>query len=170
MSKAQEKRIESKLKEVLALAKQLYLFTPINLTIKYKTKGRAAGQASYNYRTNKMGLMFNLEALEKDAEHLLNETIPHEVAHLVCYSDPCLGRNHDYGWKTVCRRLGGSGERCHSIDLTPAKVTQKFTYVASCGSKVEVSKIIHNRIQRGVAGYYALERTKGKLLAKGWVK
>ena len=169
MSKEQENQINNKLNEVLALAKQLYGFTPRNLTIKYKSKGIAAGSASFNHRTDKMGLMFSLEALEKDPNELLNETIPHEVAHLVCYNDRSLGRHHDFGWRQVCRKLGGNAERCHTVRLTPGRIFKKFLYVSTCGTELEVSSVVHNRIQKGSRNY-KLRSTNGKLLASGWKK
>jgi predicted SprT family Zn-dependent metalloprotease len=42
---------------------------------------------------------------------VLEDVIPHEVAHLVCMLRPQHGHSHahDEGWAKVARRLGGSG-------------------------------------------------------------
>ena len=159
-------QIITKVNEVLAKAKELHAFNPKNLTIRYTTKGKAAGMASVERHTGNHVLTFSLEALQKHPNHLLNDTVPHEIAHLVCYVNPRLGRNHNPGWKRVCRQLGGNGERCHTLTLTPAKVMRKYKYVASCGTEVEVGAKHHKQILRG--NTLTLRNTGGKITVSGF--
>jgi predicted SprT family Zn-dependent metalloprotease len=43
---------------------------------------------------------------------MLEDTVPHEIAHFVCQVKG-LGKNHDEGWRKVCRELGGNGITCY---------------------------------------------------------
>jgi SprT-like family. len=53
----------------------------------------------------------NKSAVEQNLERVLDDVIPHELAHIVCMLRPQYGHshNHDAGWQAVCKRLGGSG-------------------------------------------------------------
>lgn len=53
----------------------------------------------------------NKSAVEQNLERVLEDVIPHEIAHIVCAFRPQHGHshNHDAGWQAVCKRLGGSG-------------------------------------------------------------
>lgn len=109
-------KIIAECKKVLAKAQIKYGIDFSNVTYKFKDKGLAAASAGGGRR-----LTFSLEAATIDWNDCVNDTIPHEIAHLVCHRLPHLGRKHDKGWKKVCIALGGSGKRCHNLELTPAK-------------------------------------------------
>ena len=145
--------ILDKVREVVELASELYDF-PIkfeDINIKWKNKGRAAAQASYDRRRLQYGLAFQLESAHVDIDEMLNDTIPHEVAHLVNFWNPSTGTNHDYGWKRVCIRLGGTGNRTHSQVLTKAKYRKIYLYVTDSGDqRIVKSAAKHRRIQKGV--------------------
>jgi SprT protein len=123
--------------------------------IRYNIKGQCAGQAIREH-SGKTILRFNIEAIEKDWAGMYNDTIPHEVAHLVCYLRPDLGKNHNKGWKRVCEALGGKSDRCHTIDLTPARKVQRVRYIYQVedGSKIKVTKTVHNRIDASPGSYF----------------
>lgn len=126
---------------------------PANVTVVYKPKGLAIGTASM--RQGRCILTFSLEAIEKYAVDMVNDTIPHEVAHLVCFKRPDLGKNHDAGWKRVCRSLGGDDSRTHNLEVTPAKqkVTTRYVYIVD-GVEREFGHKHHNLIQRvGAVGF-----------------
>lgn len=76
-----------------------------NVEISYDLKGQTAGYAIR--RNNSFYLKFNKSALEIDFKDMSENTIPHEVAHIVCMANPKLGNGHNRGWKNVCVRLGG---------------------------------------------------------------
>jgi hypothetical protein len=73
--------------------------------------------------------------------------VAHEVAHLVCYARPDLGRKHDMGWKRVCVALGGDGKRTHSYDVV---VKGRWDYLTDLGNKVSVTKRYHVAVQAGL--------------------
>ena len=151
--------------EVLAKAELMY-GVKIDPTIMFNLKGRVAGWAGCKFcrltrQAKDFTLRFNSEIIQgKHFEDMMNLTIPHEVAHLVCYTRPDLGAKHNPGWKRVCMALGGSGSRTHSYETAPARGNE-FTYRASCGTEITVSQIIHRKIQAGQGR--VLQRTRGKV-------
>ena len=56
-------------------------------------------------------IRFNKDYLLHDDWFLdmVNETIPHELAHAVCYDLGVCKRPHDIHWKQICIELGGNG-------------------------------------------------------------
>lgn len=56
-------------------------------------------------------LRINKSAVEQDIQRVLDDVIPHEIAHVVCMLRPQHGHshNHDAGWQDVAKRLGGTG-------------------------------------------------------------
>lgn len=113
--------------------------------IDFSLRGRCTGRASR--KNGQCKVRFNQEAMALDWNVFIN-TISHEIAHLVCYLRPELGRNHNNGWKRVHRILGGTGKRCHTMNLTPARRTKKYQYITTTGKEVEISSVIHGKIQK----------------------
>jgi len=141
----------NKVRECLEQAIEYFGVYELEYTeITYDLKGQCAGQAIHTH-DNRLKLRINLEAVRKDFQDMVNETIPHEVAHLVCFLRPSLGRNHNRGWKNVCQALGGTASRTHSIELTRAKKVKRFVYILEDGSEVKLTKGKHEKIQSGMA-------------------
>jgi SprT protein len=143
--------ITRKTQDVLALAKKLY-GVDINPSISYNLRGRVAGWAGCKFclmtrKATQFSLRFNRELIAgKHFEDVRDETVPHEVAHLVCYARPELGRKHDMGWKRVCLALGGNGKTRHDYDVV---VKGRWDYMTDRGHKVSVTKRYHDHVQRG---------------------
>lgn len=119
------------------------------VVIRNDIRGQIGGWAKYDDRTGVYSLRFNREAILNYNEDMTNDTIPHEVAHIVCYNQRHLGYAHDDGWKRVCRMLGGDDSRTHDMTLTAAKVTQKFNYTLASGRVVQAGPKHHRMIQAG---------------------
>src|SRR5690606_26926054 len=118
------------------------------IRIKFDLKGRCAGQAGY--RPGEYFVRFNREALRVDWEHMVKETIPHEIAHIVAYAKPELGaKGHNAGWKRIAWALGCKGERCHTMKLTPARKTTRtrYFYRTDRGTELLVGPKHHANIQ-----------------------
>lgn len=113
--------------------------------------GRAGGWAHPMRSDGKYKLRFNREAIDLYHEDMVENTIPHEVAHLVCYARPELGRKHDFGWKAVCRGLGGDDSRTHNMSLTAAKIvpSRRQKYTTDSGRICEVGPKHHQMLQAG---------------------
>lgn len=157
--------IKAKVAQCIALAEKTYGIKMPTVQIRFDLKGRAAGQAGMRYGA--FFLRFNITHMSLGGqtwEHLLNDTVPHEVAHTVCQAFPKFGRNHNDGWKRVCVLLGGNGRRCYSENDAPEamSVIRPYVYVTTQGHTVRVTKVIHNKIQtRGVS--YSYRDGKGSI-------
>ena len=86
---------------------------------------RAAGKASVEMMFGKiipstLTLKLSVPLMGRATEEEREETITHEIAHLVDY---VLRGKSDHGpiWKRIHRALGGTGARCHNIDRTGLK-------------------------------------------------
>lgn len=129
-------------------------FDPEKVVIALDVRGRSVGQARLCRATNVYSMRFNPEAILKYGDLMTDDTIPHEIAHLVCFNLRHLGKNHDDGWKRVCRMLGGDDSRTHDMVLTPAKVSDKFLYRLPSGREIELGPKYHRNIQRGLKDYW----------------
>jgi SprT protein len=151
--------IIAKVKEVHELARRIFpeynRFVALPV-IQFYDKGRTAGVAYGSSR-----VAFNLHVFAQDPERFLNDTVPHEIAHIVCAATG-LGRGHDAGWKRVCAMLGGSAERCFSgegLDIKLARQRKRYEYRGSCGTVVMLSDVMHKSIQQ--KGMVRLLRSTG---------
>ena len=115
--------VKDKVASCIALAEQKFNIKMPAVQIRFDLTGRAAGMAGrkgFAYY-----LRFNVSHMSlggQSWEHILNDTVPHELAHTVCQSNPQFGRNHDAGWKRVCLALGGNGNRCYKQEDAPEAV------------------------------------------------
>lgn len=148
MSEAVFAQFTAAVNKCLREAESIYNVDLSNTRIEYNLAGRCAGQA-WGKRAGWYRLRFNHEAVLNYNKDMIEDIIPHEVAHLVCFADPNLGVDHDFGWKRVCRKLGGDDSRTHDMTLTPAKVKAKYIYNVA-GHIVKVGPAVHKRIQLGV--------------------
>lgn len=143
-----QQQIIDKCKTVFAKAKELYGLDMSQVGIHFDLKGRAAGMACR--RGNQYFMRFNRDMLTREAfDHVLNDTVPHEVAHIVCFMNRTLGSNHDAGWARVCRALGGTGDRTHSEEVVYGK-GHTYEYTTDRGHKVRMGDKHHATVQRGI--------------------
>lgn len=143
----QVNQVLQKTKQILAQAQDLYGLDLSHVGIRFDLRGRAAGQACR--RGSQYYIRYNRDMLTREAfDHVYNNTIPHEIAHIVCFMKPSLGSNHDRGWANVCRQLGGNSERCHSEEVVYGK-GHTYEYTTDRGHKVRVGDKYHAMVQRG---------------------
>ena len=161
---AQMEQIKAKVAECVERANRTFNITLPNVTVRFDLKGRAAGIAMVRYGQYILRFNVNHMALGgKTWEHLLNDTVPHEVAHLVCYFNPMLGSRHDNGWKRVCIALGGNGQRCYSEEDAPEAhaAMRPYVYTTTNGTKCPVTPALHKKIQAGRT--YTMRQGGGQL-------
>lgn len=133
------------------------LFTD-NKTISRMGKCRTIGHCRIigpHGTPTKAEIRFNRLAVFQDLEDTLKDTVPHEIAHVICGIFPDLGDNHDSGWQRVCRRLGGTGEaksRLATYDLRQ-RIRWRHRYVVDSGRDTWLSDVAHNRVQSGNSRY-----------------
>lgn len=121
----------------------------------------SAGRASKR-RGGRYLLQFNREAILKHWDDMVNDTIPHEIAHIIGYAKPEYGiKRHNKRWKYVCIMLGGTGKRCHDKCLSPGRTIRKHSYDVPDYGVVMLSTIRHNRLQRGEMEYHVKCKQSG---------
>ena len=159
-----EVQIIAKCREVVAKAKVLYPHLAAALDkvqVRFDLKGSAAGQArgsAYGTQAS-FKVRFNRDMLKREAfDHVLNSTVPHEYAHIVCFMDRSLGAGHDDGWARVCKNLGGTGKRLHSEDVIFGK-GYTYEFITDRGHKVRCNDRHLKYIQTN--GFLSWKKGKG---------
>lgn len=134
-------RVKQKVKDCLVIANSHF---PNNVDfpqLDFTLKGGVAGQA---FRRN--ALRFNLYHLRYHTEEMINQTVPHEVAHLIVYANFPQAKPHGREWKEIMRLLGALPERCHSYSSDIR--TKKWKYTCACNTIRFLSTRRHNQIQK----------------------
>lgn len=143
--------VEQKCHDLIAKGNAMFGTNVKLASIGWDLRGHAAGQAKRSGLV--YSVRFNLEAKRLDPNHFFNNTVPHEIAHLIVFELTLTGRSRDRGhgrdFKRVCLALGGSATRCHNIALTKAKVHKKYKYTTDSGRTIEVGGLVHKKIQQG---------------------
>ena len=141
---AQQQIIE-RVKLEVARANQIFGLN-MNPVIKTDLTGASAGLAGR--RNGQLYTNINAQMMtisESNWWEILDNTISHEVAHLVDYAT--RGRSdHSAIWKAIHKRMGGSAERCHTMDTI--KRGGSFKYVVE-GKEVTLSATQHKRVIDG---------------------
>lgn len=139
-------------KAMVVKAKELYGMDLSDVRVSFDLRGRAAGKAGgrgYRLPGSAYYVKFNRDMLGRDAfDHVLNETVPHEYAHVICFMNPALGKDHDGDWARVCLAMGGSGKRTHSEAVVYGKGTT-YEYTTDRGHTVRMSDKHHRHVQMG---------------------
>jgi SprT protein len=151
-------RIERRVAELLAQAATVCrAAAPARLrpVLRFDLRGQAAGQARWQ-NGRRPELRFNLALARRHAPAFVEDTVAHEVAHLVCFA--CFGRVRPHGpeWRHVMRRFGiAEPRRCHDYDLPADTARRQRRWFYECGCRLHpLSTTRHNRIQRGLARYH----------------
>ena len=149
-------KVKAQVDKYMALARELYPEHAHDIRydeIDFTLKGVTAGM--YQRRNGIRRLRFNMTAfsVEGGEDHLINQTCPHEVAHLVQYVVGPLCRksnpSHGHIWKRIMRQFGVPAQRCHSLPL-PKTRTVARPYAYACACKVHnLTLTIHRKMQNG---------------------
>jgi predicted SprT family Zn-dependent metalloprotease len=140
-------QVRDRCAEMVVKARELYGLDLSKVRVSFDLRGSAAGKAMG--RAGQFTVKFNHDMLTREAfDHVYNDTIPHEYAHIICFMKRELGRNHDNGWRRVCVAMGGNGTRCHKEDVVYGKGTT-YEYTTDRGHTVRVSDKHHRVIQSG---------------------
>lgn len=139
-------KVKAKIAAVKAQVLTRYGQNMSDLQVSFNLRGKTAGWAkgSREVRLN-VDMIYSPDV--KVFDDMIADTIPHEIAHIVCHRNPSLGRRHDLGWKQVCRTLGGTGARCHAISDQPLAKGLSYVYTSTGGKRVSLSKKKHLRVQ-----------------------
>lgn len=135
-------------------------------------RGRAAGKVEVHWRARqpvRVRLRLNLAAARLDWRQMVDDTIAHEVAHLIVMSQPQRFDQQPHGedWRRICIALGGSGQSRHQLPLASARRCRQWQYRDSQGQLHLLSTIRHQRLQQGQR--YQVRATGAWLDADGWL-
>lgn len=138
----------AKTHEVMQKANEMFGIN-IQLKVDVNIRGvRIAGQAE-----RKMGVYrvrLNPLFCQQHPEDILNNTIPHEIAHIVCFALKC-DDGHGKNWKSIAKKLGCNGERTHSMNIIdPKKV---YYYAVFATGKVDIGVVRYNQVMIGKKTY-----------------
>lgn len=146
-------------------------------TIMYKVRGTCGGKA----HLREWAVNFNEGLLVDNLSEYLNQTVPHEVAHLVDFRKHGIQYKrtrrgpvqvaHGATFYKIMRDFGVKEKRTHSMDVSKVKQTRKTTkyvYTCTCGAEVTLGAIRHKKTGfDGVARYRHRCNTVGKLTYTG---
>lgn len=139
-------KVETKILEILLAAQQIYGRQFEAPMVVYRDIGGIGGLAWR--RENKVE--FSKTLLIENEGRFINQIVPHELAHLICFKVYPNASAHGPQWKGVMRRLGCEPSRCHSYDVSNVSnaKARPYTYVCRCG-EMKLSQTLHFRAQLG---------------------
>jgi len=118
--------------------------------VAFDLRGRSAGQAIFARRSREVRIRINAKLLASHPKEMLEETVPHEVAHVVIFR--LYGRKakpHGDEWKALMRVFGVDPAPCHTLPAEPARVLKRFRYECACDTPAMLTSIRHKRAQQG---------------------
>ena len=151
----QQAQVRQATRDCVVHATRLFEKNFIVPSVQFDLTGRAAGQ--YRVRRGEAAIRYNPFIFARYFEDNLNETVPHEVAHLVV--DQLWGlrrvRAHGAEWRSVMQALGAEPRATARYDLTglPVRRQRRFAYRCACSTH-QLTTCRHNRVQRGEARYH----------------
>lgn len=114
-------QVEDKLLELITKAEQIFKRNFPFPKISYKLKGTCAGKANYKFNLIKLNPLL----LIQNVENFLNQTVGHELVHLIVRQVFGKVKPHGQNWKQTMTRLGLDNTRCHSYDLSHCGANRK---------------------------------------------
>ena len=159
-------QVRFKCTQVIEKARDLYGVNLSNVNIDFRLKGSVSGWAGCE-RCRVNGMIENLYKLRfnknlinsKHFQDILDNTVPHEIAHLCGYADRRLGYAHNDAWQRTCISLGGNGKKNHSYEIT--YVGGNYEYITTTGHTIVLSHKRHTLIQSGMS--YTFKNGMGKV-------
>lgn len=104
----------------------------------------------------------NYDFLKNNLGYFLQQTIPHEVAHLFARAIQAKKRQmegpHGKTWKWIMRHVYGLDPmRTHDLDLTQSPSSRKkVKYICNC-KKHLLTEACHKKVQKGIKNYRCVE-------------
>ena len=123
--------------------------------VAFDLRGQAAGQAVWRAGQPPL-LRFNLAIARHYGDDFVNETVAHEVAHVVARHCHPGGRPHGREWRAVMRQFGiREPRRCHDYRDGSEAVRRQRRWLYECSCRMhQLSTTRHRRIQAGLTVYH----------------
>lgn len=136
-----------------------HMFTPPRIV--YNVRGAVAGWAHSSRNLIRLNPFFLMN--EKTVHDMLDDTVPHECAHIFTHMIHPNADAHGWEWKTIFQLIapGATFKRTHSYDTfiaRPDKVNMEF--ICNCG---KIFNLGPNRQKRALRGELWCLRCKGIL-------
>lgn len=135
---------------------------------------RAAGNARPLTGEIKLSLPFFADRANFDAD--FRNTVTHEIAHVLAPSFreyPGQRRNpHGPAWRAMHRRLGGTGDRCHTLELADGYTARRSRRVSvpcpcGCGQDMKLGPTQAKRHREHGGTFYYLRGHRPKRRGDG---
>ncbi|HET7314302.1 SprT-like domain-containing protein [Salinisphaera sp.] len=118
--------------------------------VRFDLRGRAAGQAVFARRTRRCHIRLNAELLASHSREMLDQTVPHEVAHVAVYRlHGRRARPHGAEWKALMHAFGVDASPCHTLPAEPTRQLKRFRYACDCHEPAWLTSIRHKRALAG---------------------
>lgn len=148
------RQAERRTRELLEQAAHHFSATLPAVEIRFDLKGRSAGMVRFS-PTGRPVVRYNEVLLAENREHFINQTIPHEVAHVVVMS--LYGRKarpHGREWRSVMGLFGAEPARCHQYDTSRSVARHHVRYPYRCGCREHQLTAIRRRRMAAGQQYY----------------
>jgi SprT protein len=119
--------------------------------VRFDLRGKAAGMARFHPQGDWI-IRYNQAMLAENGQAFIDQTVPHEVAHLVARAVHGAGiRPHGAEWQSIMTLFGAKPVRCHNFNLSRKhrRSMRYFPYRCACGDH-QLSAIRHHRCLSGV--------------------
>lgn len=159
VSSAIVNRVYAKIAECIGIAERNFNRKFAPPTIRYDLRGQWGGWAMHS----KWTVNFNSVLLMENTEDFINQTVPHEVAHLIdvevhgCQRKGYKRIVHGPTWKSVMALFGCDPHRCHNYNTMNSGVRTKSKYhykCSGCNIDIFVGAKIHAGILRGARRWH----------------
>jgi SprT protein len=141
----------AKTQQLLRSAELHFNLPPCQPEITFNLRGKAAGLMVMRHNGSST-IRYNSALLQHYGQRFIEQTIPHEVAHLIArIMYGAAIKPHGNEWRSIMAFFNTPAERCHRYDTSQAGVRtmRYFEYQCDCRTH-QVSAIRHNRIRSGV--------------------
>ncbi|MET0028235.1 MAG: SprT-like domain-containing protein [Candidatus Thiodiazotropha sp.] len=149
-----QSRTTMKTRLLLNQAETAFALPPTRPEIRFDLTGKSAGIVVFG-PGNRCVIRYNAALLSRYGQEFMDETVPHEVAHIVARRR--FGqriRPHGREWKQVMAFFQAPARRCHSFDTTQTTRRRMRYYDYRCACRDHrISAVRHNRVVSGTMTY-----------------
>ena len=118
-------------------------------TVNLHQRGKIAGSAHLQKNLIKL----NRKLFIQNFDDFLQQVIPHEVAHIICYQQFGRVKPHGAEWQSLMRSLFQlDAHVTHKFDVSNVGM-QDFAYQCECNVLIMLSVVRHNKVMRGTQQY-----------------
>lgn len=158
VSQDKKNKVDTAIQDCVFMAEKLFGKGITVPEVRYDLVGRSAGQAVYDrFGKSPHVVRINPVLLNENESYLVNQTVPHEMAHVVVHqfylARGIKVKGHGNEWKRVMRHFGLEASRCHSLDTTTIRAIRGGTeFHFNCDCVGKVYKLSTNKYRKYVAG------------------